>query len=150
MPKTQKSWKEWKDKTPFADLSHEEQAKIRASWNVRAERECRVAHSTDQQFVGVVKWLAASYGWIEPSDPTSLPEDVQQVMASMTADLREKATRSGSNSNTKVAKRFEQDVLYFRACDRADGAAAIKQSMSVQFKVYVDSKGAGAMAVQPM
>eukprot|EP00401_Gymnodinium_catenatum_P047032 CAMPEP_0117568046 /NCGR_PEP_ID=MMETSP0784-20121206/57931_1 /TAXON_ID=39447 /ORGANISM="" /LENGTH=60 /DNA_ID=CAMNT_0005365957 /DNA_START=12 /DNA_END=190 /DNA_ORIENTATION=+ len=60
----------------------------------------------------------------------------------MTAELRSKA-----EENDGDAERFAEDVLYFRVCDRNEIEAKIDKEMEVKFKVYTDSKGAGAMEV---
>merc|ERR1712032_430013 len=127
----------------FSELSEEKQAKIQEKWAARAEKEGRsqVGGST---FKGTVVWRCKSYGWIVPSNPVTLPQKVKASMASMTAEARSKAEENGGESD-----RFAQDVLYFRACDRSDMVTKIDKDMEVLFKVYTDSKGAGAMEVEP-
>mmetsp|Transcript_10283 Transcript_10283/g.27300 ORF Transcript_10283/g.27300 Transcript_10283/m.27300 type:complete len:190 (-) Transcript_10283:57-626(-) len=127
----------------FSDLPEEKQQKIIGRWAVRAEREGRspVGGGT---YRGVVVWRCKSYGWIRPAAGASLPKKVKDAMATMTAEFRSKAEENDGDS-----ERFAEDVLYFRVCDRGDIEAKIDKEMEVKFKVYTDSKGAGAMEVAP-
>merc|ERR1719217_742459 len=133
-----------KGKKKFTDLPESKQAEIQQKWADRAEEEGRtqVGNGT---FKGTVVSKTRGYGWIMPSNPGALPKNVKQAMSNMTAEIRSKAEEHGNDKD-----RFGGDVLYFRACDRAAMDAQISKDMQVKFKVYVDSKGAGAMNVEPV
>mmetsp|Transcript_69048 Transcript_69048/g.192211 ORF Transcript_69048/g.192211 Transcript_69048/m.192211 type:complete len:176 (-) Transcript_69048:126-653(-) len=140
---TQKQGKKGRSRGLFSDLPEEKQQQIMGKWAARAEREGR-STAGGGTYRGVVVWRCRSYGWIRPAPGTSLPKKVKESMATMTAELRSKA-----EENDGDAERFAEDVLYFRVCDRNEIEAKIDKEMEVKFKVYTDSKGAGAMAVAP-
>ena len=131
-----------KERRNFTDLDPEKQEAIKAKWEQRAEREGREAVGGGT-FSGTVVWKCKSYGWILPSAGASLPKKVKEAMASMTEELRAKSAEHDRDQD-----RFNEDVLYFRMSDRAAMDDKLEADASVKFKVYVDSKGAGAKAVK--
>jgi len=130
-------------KTLFTNLPEDQQQQIQEKWAARAAKEGR-EELDDTLFSGIVVWRCRSYGWIRPNSPQLLPAKVQESMATMTEELRGKAVEAETDLD-----RFAEDVLYFRICDRADITTQIDKDMEVNFKVYIDNKGAGAMEVEP-
>merc|ERR1712137_1455136 len=116
------------------------QAEIIARWEARAEEEGRAQVGT-ATYTGTCVWRCRTYGWIRPTNAMKLPKKVREQMAAMTAEFRAKSEESGETS----PERFAEDVLYFRISDRAAIETKIDKDMDVNFQVYVDNKGAGAM-----
>merc|ERR1712048_796985 len=120
-------------------MGEEKQEEIKAKWAERAEEEGRNEVGGDETFKGTVVWRCRGCGWIAPDDPDILPAEVLESVKTMMEELRGKAEENGR----KKDDRYEKDVLYFRICDRSDIETKLDKGDEVQFKVYVDSKGAG-------
>mmetsp|Transcript_19845 Transcript_19845/g.45191 ORF Transcript_19845/g.45191 Transcript_19845/m.45191 type:complete len:180 (-) Transcript_19845:143-682(-) len=138
-----KGGKDGKGKRKFTDLPEDQQQEIQAKWQARAEEEGR--QQVGGTYKGWVVWRSRTFGWIAPTNPKALPKKVRDAMATMTQEFRDKCEQGGG----KGAERFENDVLYWRTNDRPSMDLNIDAEMEVQFQVYVDSKGAGALNVEP-
>eukprot|EP00811_Abedinium_folium_P014821 NODE_23802_length_650_cov_22.533461.p2 GENE.NODE_23802_length_650_cov_22.533461~~NODE_23802_length_650_cov_22.533461.p2 ORF type:complete len:159 (+),score=48.11 NODE_23802_length_650_cov_22.533461:104-580(+) len=143
----QQSWvkqggKDGNGKAPrvlFTELPEERKAEIRANQEARAAEEGRVdAGSTF--YSGTVVSRGRRYGWIKPAQPFKLPKNVQAKMKAMTAEKKAKAVENGR------ADTFDAGVIYLRNGDITEGVS-VKQGDTVQFRVYMDTHGVGAVDV---
>ena len=97
--------------------------------------------SADMLFHGTLAKRYKLAGWILPANPAKLPLQVRAKMADMTAAKKTKAEENGNDDGT-----FDQDVLYVRMSDVAEGVV-VEKGMELKFKVYIDEEGAGAYDV---
>lgn len=88
------------------------------------------------QFSGVVASynFRAGWGFIRPDSPEILPDKAKEKLA----EAQAQAAAEGKSS--------DEQLLYFRKPDITTGFKVEKEG-AVQFKVYVDNKGAGAFEV---
>mmetsp|Transcript_30000 Transcript_30000/g.64821 ORF Transcript_30000/g.64821 Transcript_30000/m.64821 type:complete len:234 (-) Transcript_30000:62-763(-) len=105
-------------------------------WEEKMASENRV-EGDGSIYIGTVQNynIRAGWGFIQPEDPTSLPENVQ---AAITKASEEAAAR-GKNVG-------EGGLIYFRKPDISEGAT-LEKGGTVTFQVYVDDKGAGAFNI---
>eukprot|EP00928_Gymnodinium_smaydae_P075790 TRINITY_DN587_c0_g1_i1.p1 TRINITY_DN587_c0_g1~~TRINITY_DN587_c0_g1_i1.p1 ORF type:complete len:178 (+),score=61.89 TRINITY_DN587_c0_g1_i1:120-653(+) len=126
--------------TPFSELSEERKEEIRQKHEeIRSEQGREVVG--DAFFFGEVCKRGKNYGWIKPSNFAKLPAKVQTKLKEMV-----KAKRAKSNELNGDASIFSQNVLFVHMSDVEEGVK-VNVGDKVQFKVYIDSEGAGATEV---
>eukprot|EP00812_Abedinium_dasypus_P011393 NODE_4953_length_626_cov_302.910683.p1 GENE.NODE_4953_length_626_cov_302.910683~~NODE_4953_length_626_cov_302.910683.p1 ORF type:complete len:157 (+),score=52.94 NODE_4953_length_626_cov_302.910683:71-541(+) len=126
-------------RVPYSELPEERKAEIRAKHEARAAEEGRVDVGT-AFYTGTLESRGRNYGWIKPAQPFKLPKNVQAKMREMTAEKKAKAVENGR------ADTFDQGVIYLRMSDVAEGIK-VNAGDAVQFRVYMDSQGVGAVDV---
>lgn len=75
------------------------------------------------------------YGYVSPTAGQKIPKNVTDKMAAMKKETEEKGKKVTDDS-----------VLYFRTGDIEEGKW-LKKGQEVQFKIYLDDKGAGACEI---
>eukprot|EP00811_Abedinium_folium_P013029 NODE_22102_length_722_cov_20.440336.p1 GENE.NODE_22102_length_722_cov_20.440336~~NODE_22102_length_722_cov_20.440336.p1 ORF type:complete len:156 (-),score=61.18 NODE_22102_length_722_cov_20.440336:167-634(-) len=126
-------------RVPYSELPEERKAEIRAKHEARAAEEGRIDVGT-AFFSGTIVSRGRHHGWIKPAQPFKLPKNVQAKMREMTAEKKAKAIENGK------ADTFDAGIIYLRMSDVAEGVKVNKDD-TVQFRVYMDSQGVGAVDV---
>merc|ERR1711988_1572412 len=99
---------------PFAELSDEKKAEIRARHEARAEEENREL-VCDDEFIGTLVKRGRFNGWIKPKNPGQFPEDVKKALKEMTKKQKARAKEKGT------VQTFNDGVIYVRMSDVVEG-----------------------------
>jgi len=108
----------------------------------RVEKEERKVLDDDILLEGTIVQRAKWHAWIQPKDPSAIPEDLRQKLSDMNKTFREKAT-----DNRSFCGGLEADVIYLAVADIKEQGLVLRPGLSVKFQLYEDLKGVGACAV---
>eukprot|EP00929_Paragymnodinium_shiwhaense_P114945 TRINITY_DN834_c3_g1_i1.p1 TRINITY_DN834_c3_g1~~TRINITY_DN834_c3_g1_i1.p1 ORF type:complete len:282 (+),score=95.15 TRINITY_DN834_c3_g1_i1:137-982(+) len=106
------------------------------NWAEKEASENRMP-SDGTVYTGIITVWNSKYGWgfVNPDEPSLLPDEVQAMLAEATEKQKAKGKEVES-----------EHLLYFRKPDVVEGFAPEKDA-AVTFQVYTDDKGAGACEV---
>jgi len=105
-------------------------------WASKLAEENRI-ESDGVPYTGTISLWNFKHGWgfVQPDDPESLPEDVQAKLA----EAAEVSKAQGKNLAS-------ESLIYFRKPDVTEGYTPEKDA-PVSFQIYTDDKGVGAFEV---